>query len=372
MSSKYIFIKTKNNMAIYSIITGSGSYIPKNNIKNSDFLGKDFYDLDGNKIDTESELIIDKFKEITTIEKRRYADNNQNCSDLGYEAAKEAIKNSRIDAETLDYIIVAHNFGDMGSETQQTDILPSLASRIKQKLGLKNPKTVAYDVIFGCPGWVQAMIQADYYIKSGDAKKILVIGADLISRAGDPHDRDSMIFSDGAGAVILEGKESDKPIGILGHNSRSDTLEYADLLYMGYSNKKEAQKDKKLYIKMYGRRLYVYALENVPKTLKAVLDKVNIPIDDVKKILLHQANGKMDDAIVKRFLRLYGIRKVPKGILPMTISWLGNSAVATVPTLYDLIAKGQMENEQFKKDDIIIFASVGAGMNINSIVYKIP
>ncbi len=359
-------------MAIYSIITGSGSYIPKNNVKNSDFLNVDFYDLDGSKIETKSELIIEKFKEITTIEERKYADSDQNCSDLGYEAAKEAIKSSNIDAETLDYIIVAHNFGDVKKDNEQVDIVPSLASRIKQKLGIKNPNAVAYDILYGCPGWVQAMIQANYYIKSGDAKKILVIGAELLSRISDPHDRDSMIFSDGAGAVVLEAKESDKPVGILGHNSRSDTLEYADLLYMGYSNKKEAQADKQLYIKMFGRKLYMYALENVPKTLKAGLDKLNIPIDDVKKVLLHQANGKMDDAIIKRFFRLYNVKKVPKGVLPMTISWLGNSAVATVPTLYDLITKGKMDNEKLEKDDVIIFASVGAGMNINSIVYKMP
>src|SRR5690554_7776176 len=108
------------------------------------------------------------------------------------------------------------------------DILPTLAARVKLKLGIKNPKTIAYDITFGCPGWTQAMIQANYFVKSGDAKRVLVIGADTVSRSSDPHDRDTMIFSDGAGAAILEGVESDKPIGMLKHRARTDVIDYLD------------------------------------------------------------------------------------------------------------------------------------------------
>ena len=94
-----------------------------------------------------------------------------------------------------------------------------------------------------------------------------------------------------------------------------------------------------------------------------------IDINDVKKILIHQANEKMDEAIVKRFYKLHDM-KMPEGIMPMTINKLGNSSVATVPTLYDMILKGELENQEINKGDVIIFASVGAGMNINAIVYK--
>ena len=105
--------------------------------------------------------------------------------------------------------------------------MPSLAARIKYKLGIKNPETIAYDLPFGCPGWLQAVIQADYYIKSGDAQKVLVIGTETLSRISDPHDIDSMIYSDGAGAVIVEGSHSDEPVGILTHKTRSDTADHA-------------------------------------------------------------------------------------------------------------------------------------------------
>jgi 3-oxoacyl-[acyl-carrier-protein] synthase-3 len=252
------------------------------------------------------------------------------------------------------------------------DILPTLASRTKQKLGIANPFTVAYDVLFGCPGWIQAIIQADYYIRSGDAKKVLVIGADVLSRISDPHDRDSMIYADGAGAAILEPYESDTPVGILGHNSRTDALNYAHLLHMGYSYNPELAKNKDYYLKMNGRRLYQYALENVPSTIKAGLDKLNMGIEQIKKILIHQANGKMDEAILKRLYKLYNINEVPREVMPMTISWLGNSSVATVPTLLDMIIRGELDNHDLASGDAVVMASVGAGMNINSVVYRFP
>jgi len=119
-----------------------------------------------------------------------------------------------------------------------------MAARLKQKLGIANPSAVAYDVLFGCPGWIQAVIQADYYLRSGDAKKILVVGADVLSRISDPHDRDSMIYADGAGAAVMEARESDDPIGVIGHNSRSDALEYANMLHMGYSYNPELAEKK--------------------------------------------------------------------------------------------------------------------------------
>ena len=120
---------------------------------------------------------------------------------------------------------------------------------------------------------------------------------------------------------------------------------------------------------MQGRKIYEFALTNVPIALKSCLDKSGVSIKDVKKILIHQANEKMDDAIVKRFYKLYDM-DMPDGIMPMTINTLGNSSVATVPTLYDLILKRKLENQSIHKGDVIIFASVGAGMNINAIVYQ--
>lgn len=137
-----------------SIISGTGSYIPSIKKQNDAFLDSQFLNADGTTIANETDVIIEKFKSITGIEERRYAKNQFNASDLGFFAAQKAIEDAGIDKETLDYIILAHNFGDVNSSTIQSDILPSLATRIKYRLGIKNPNCVAYDILFGCPGWV--------------------------------------------------------------------------------------------------------------------------------------------------------------------------------------------------------------------------
>ena len=358
---------------LYSVFTGTGSYVPTKQIKNDYFHTYVFYDSTGEKLPTPNEEITRKFEEITTIAERRYAEDDQVTSDLARVASERALEAAGVDREELDYIIFAHNFGETKVDNIRMDVLPTMAARLKQKLGIANPSAVAYDVLYGCPGWIQAVIQADYYIRSGDAKKILVVGADVLSRVSDPHDRDSMIYADGAGAAIMEARESDEPIGVIGHNSRSDALEYVNMLHMGYSYNPQLAEKKDYYLKMNGRRLYQYALENVPKTIKAGLDKLHLHINQISKVLIHQANGKMDDAILQRLFGLYDLKEVPKSIMPMTISWLGNSSVATVPTLLDLIMRREMEgHDDLKSRDNIILTSVGAGMNINSIVYRIP
>ena len=355
---------------IYSVITGTGSYIPTRRIKNEDFLNNEFYDASGNKLDKNNQEIIDKFLEITAIKERRYVTDDLVNSDMAYFAAVEAIKSANIDKEDLDYIIVAHNFGDVKPNDKGIDIVPSLAARVKQKLGIVSPNAIAYDLPFGCPGWLQGIIQADYFIKSGDAKKALIIGADTLSRISDPHDRDSMLYADGAGATVIEAKESDKPIGILAHKTRSDTLLYSNMLYMGKSYKPDIKDKYNTFLKMNGRKLYQYALENVPQAIKDGLDKCNINLTKVNKVLIHQANGKMDDAIIKRLFKLFNIVDVPKDIMPMTISWLGNTSVATIPTLLDLLLKHKIESHEIKIGDTLALASVGAGMNINTLIYK--
>ncbi|MFM2264690.1 MAG: 3-oxoacyl-[acyl-carrier-protein] synthase 3, partial [Bacteroidota bacterium] len=123
------------------------------------------------------------------------------------------------------------------------------------------------------------------------------------------------------------------------------------------------------YIKMHGRKIYEFALSRVPQAMKECVDKSGIDIKDIKKILIHQANEKMDEAIVNRFYKLYN-EATPDGIMPMSISFLGNSSVATIPTLYDLLLQGKIEGQSIHKGDILLFASVGAGMNINAFVYK--
>ena len=122
---------------------------------------------------------------------------------------------------------------------------------------------------------------------------------------------------------------------------------------------------------MKGRKVYEYAIKHVAEAMKNCLDKAGIGISQVKKIFIHQANEKMDEGIIKVLYKLYGIRDFPHDVMPMCIQWLGNSSVATVPTLYDLVRKGKLEEHQLNKGDIILFASVGAGMNINAVCYRV-
>jgi len=348
-------------------ITGTGSYIPDLIEKNEDFHQHQFLNTDGSSINYPNEVIVEKFKAITGIVERRYAQNHLTASDIGALAAEKAINDANIDPEELDYIIVAHNFGDVKHDAIQSDILPCLASRIKHSLRIKNPKCVAYDILFGCPGWVEGVIQAQAFIKAGMAKKCLVIGTETLSRVVDKHDRDSMIYSDGAGASIIEATE-DEDYGLLAHASASFTYDEAYYLFFGNSNNQNLCKDTR-YIKMHGRKIYEFALNNVPQAMKECLDESGVDISEVKKVLIHQANEKMDEAIIKRFYRLYKA-PVPEGIMPMSIHKLGNSSVATVPTLYDLVKNNKLENHNLSKGDVVIFASVGAGMHINAFVYR--
>lgn len=354
---------------LQSVITGTGSYIPEDIIKNIDFVNQQFYADDNLPITTAPSVIIEKFKKITGIAERRYAPAHLNTSDLAALAAEKAIKDSGTDKETLDLIIVAQNFGDINKGSFQSNAVPALASRVKQKLQIKNPSCIAYDVLFGCPGWVLGLMQADAFFKAGMATSALIIGAETLSRVIDVYDRDSMIFSDGAGAAILEYKAAPGK-GILSSSAVSHCTEEVNFLCMDKSYNPECNSDT-LFMKMKGRKVYEYALTYVPAAMKDCLDKSGVDITDLKKIFIHQANEKMDEAIVQALYKLYGINTPPADVMPMCIHYLGNSSVATVPTLYDLVVKGQYEEHNLKDGDVILFASVGAGMNINAVCYRI-
>jgi len=200
-----------------TLIIGSGSYLPENIIDGSHFKDSVFYDDNFIKIEKHNDEVISKFTEITEIERRRYADAHLLNSDIGAIAAERAVEDAGIDRETFDYIISATNFGDVDTNGQQ-NFMPSLSALIKNKLGIKNPKCINYDMIFGCPGWVEAMVLADILIKAGRAKNILVVGSETLSRVTDPYDRNKMIFADGAGAVVVTATDRDD-VGVIAHNT---------------------------------------------------------------------------------------------------------------------------------------------------------
>lgn len=353
-----------------SRIIGSGSVLPKIKKANNAFWSNTFFNKDHEQMTKTNEAITAKFEEVAGIVERRVAEKGVKASDLGAQAGRLALESSGIDPETLEYIIVAHNFGDVNYGTIQSDMLPNLAAKVKQKLGIKNPHCIAYDILFGCPSWVQAMIQANYYIKSGDVKRVMVVGADTVSRMTDPHDIDGMLFADGGGAAIFEAVEyedGEAPTGILSHVTVSDCVGEADYLKMCDSLKPETEGK---YIRMYGKGVFRYAVTKVPTAMNDCLTKAGLKLEDVDKFVMHQANMKMNKIILKRLYEMNGYTDYPEEMMPLVVDKLGNSSAATVPTVLDLIMKGVMDGQTIKKGDIVVFASVGAGMHANCVVYK--
>jgi len=349
-------------------IIGIGSYIPTQVVPNSYFLDWEFYDNTGKKFDTPNEVIIEKFKAITGIEERRWLQDDMVASDMAVIAAQRALDDSGIDPDDLDYVIAATNFGDVEKGSYFSDFMPAVASRVKNHLKMANPKSIAFDVIYGCPGWLQALIMANQFMKAGDAKYAMVIGVESLSRVVDPYDRDAMIFADGAGVVIVKLNAEEDGSGILSYKSVSHAHPQAELLFNDKSFN-PAHDQKARFIRMLGHKIYEYALNEVPAAMKMALDESGYEIDDIKKVFIHQANEKMDEQIVKRFYRLYK-KQMPEHIMPMNINKLGNSSVATIPTLMDMVRNGELENHELNKGDLIMLASVGAGMNINAVVMK--
>jgi len=351
-----------------TVITGTGRYIPPVVKTNADFTTHQFFTENKEPIGIDPTQIVSKFEKITGIAERRYAAQDMTASGMGIIAAQLAIEAANCDKETIDQIIFAHNFGDVQTNTVQSEAMPALASRVKRALKINNPNCIPYDILFGCPGWLQGVIQADHFIKAGAARKCLVIGGEALSRVVDLADRDCMIFSDGAGACIVEAVENTTS-GVLSSEVQAHCNEELDFLNMGRSYAPDSDANIR-FIKMKGRKVYEYALKNVPVAMKDCLDKAGQPVENLKKIFIHQANEKMDDAIVAAFYKLYGIEEVPINIMPMNIQKLGNSSVATIPTLYDMVVKNEKPEHVLEKGDIIIFASVGAGMNINAVCYR--
>src|SRR5438874_358826 len=358
-------------MTYRTVIAATGSHIPSVVVPNEHFLKHDFHGPDQKRINKSNDEILRQFESITGIRERRYVPDDLVTTDIAYDAARKALQAWGKHGEELDYIIVAHNFGDVRAGSLRSDLVPALAARVKNRLEIENPRTVAVDVVFGCPGWLQGVIFADSMIRSGDIKRAMIIGAETLSRISDPHDRDSLIYADGAGATIVEARRTDEKIGILAHAVRSDTLEHSSMLRMGHSYKDETFLEA-LFLKMEGRKLYKYALNTVAGAIKLAIERANVELRDVKKVLIHQANGKMDDAILDALYAIYPETPRPVDVMPMTISWLGNSSVATIPTLLDLIRKKKMDEHTIASGDLIVFASVGAGMHINAAVYREP
>ncbi len=348
-----------------SVIQTTGAFIPKGRVKNKEFLSNTFLNRSGERIPKSAAEIIEKLHEITSIEERRYAC-GQSTRDMASGAAANALEHSTFDRESLGGIIVAHNFGDIQPDEHQGHMIPNLAAKVKHDLGIKNSKCFAFDVLFGCPGWLLAMDQAHHYIQSGAAASVLVIGVESLSRVLDPHNIDSMLFGDGAGAALVVAKEEHEKRGILAYQSVSDCGEELEYLKM---DKPLQGEDPHLYISMTGRSVFKYAVNNVPLVITECLNSLSIKLEEVGQFLFHQANAKMIEAIGMQLAKLHEQTGLGSRV-PIILQKLGNTSVATIPTLLDMMRSGELSDYPLKDGDIAVMASVGAGMHANCLVYK--
>ena len=351
------------------VITGTGSAMPRQIIKNEYFSKNVFYTKDGTQNPKSGIEVIKKLEEISGIKERRFIGEEEQSVDILFDASKKALENSGIDKNELDAIIVAHNSGNMlPNKDGVFHTVPNLAAVLKNELQITNHQCIAYDILFGCPGWLQGVIQANRLIASGEAKHVLVAGLEVASRLLDPHDLDSLLMADGCGATIVSFN-SDHNKGIISHASFSHTENDLHNITMGSSLNKEAIGD--CFFKMNGKKVYKYATTWLPQVIKQAMDKVNINPKDVDYFFFHQANGKMLKVIASNLMKLYHIDdENDASKIPMSIEFLGNTSVATIPTLFDLVNKNKMEGFKLEKNQTYVFASVGAGMHCNSVVYK--
>ena len=348
-------------------IIGTGTTLPALEIKNAHFLNHSFYDSKGVKNEKPTAEIIEKLEAITGITERRYVPFEQDSVPLMAETAQKALQNAHLNANDLSGIIVAHNGGNMLIGEQEFHTVPNMAALLKNAIGCSNHECFAYDILFGCPGWLQALIQAHQAIVCGEAEHILVIGIEIASRMLDPFDLDSMILADGCGGCILSKNE--KSGGILSYATFSHAQEDLRNIFLDKSNNPDLSGN--TYFHMHGKEVYKYATQWLPKVIEKALTKAQLSIGDIDLFLFHQANAKMLEAIARNLGRLYGVDYAFfEGKIPRTIEFLGNTSVATIPTMLDLILKGSLGDFSIQKGQKVVMASVGAGIHCNAIIYQ--
>ena len=319
-------------MQFSSYILGCGSYLPKKILTNNDL---------SKKLDTSDEWI----KTRTGINQRYIADKKQLNSDLAFEAAKKAIKNSKIKTSDIDLIILATSTPD--------HTFPSTATKIQGKLGIK--KGFAFDIQAACSGFIYAMSVADNFLLNNQASNALVIGSEIFSRILDWNDRSTCIlFGDGAGAIVLS-KNKKMNSGIISTELYSDGRFY-DLLYV---NGGVAFNQKAGHIKMKGREVFKHAVEKLVSCIQFNLKKNKLKKEDIDWIIPHQAN--------KRIMDMTAIKLgVPKSKLLVTVDQYANTSSASIPLTLDYA----LSNKIIKRGQIIVFEAIGGGLTWGCSILK--
>ncbi len=322
-------------MALYSRITGTGSYLPPQRLTNADLATR----LASTGVETSDEWIVER----TGIHARHFASADVSCSDLGVEAAKNALQAAGLQASDIDLIIVATSTPDM--------VFPSAACILQNKLGIAG--CPAFDIQAVCSGFVYALTLADAMIKTGTASKALVIGAEVFSRILDFSDRTTcVLFGDGAGAVVLEA--SDTP-GILASDLHADGKHVGILCVPGNVSGGKVIGDPLL--KMDGQAVFKLAVGVLESAARATLSKANMTDADIDWLIPHQANIRIMQSTAKKL-------KLPLEKLIVTVDQHGNTSAASIPLALD----ASVRSGKIKKGDTLMLEGVGGGFTWGAVL----
>ena len=318
-----------------AVVKGVGHYLPERIVPNSEF---------EKTIETTDAWI----KSRSGIERRHFAAPGETTSDLAIKAAKAALSDANMDASDIDAIIVATSTADL--------TFPSAATMVQHGIG--NTTGYAFDVQAVCAGFVFALSNANALIASGQADRVMVIGAETFSRIMDWTDRGTcVLFGDGAGAIIVqaeigEGTSDDR--GILSTDLNSDGR-YKDLLYVdgGVSTQNTGQ------LRMEGKEVFRHAVEKLAATAHTALDKVGLGADDVAWVVPHQANIRIIQSTAKKL-------GVEMDRVVVTVQDHGNTSAASIPLALSVAAS----EGKFKQGDLIVTEAIGGGLAWGAVVLR--
>ncbi|WP_425043891.1 beta-ketoacyl-ACP synthase III [Primorskyibacter sp. S87] len=318
-----------------AVVVGVGHYLPSRVVPNAEFEAT---------LDTTDEWIRSR----SGIERRHFAADDETTSDLATHAARAALADAGMEAGDIDAIVLATSTADL--------TFPSAATMVQASLGMT--RGFAFDVQAVCAGFVYALANANALILSGQAKRVLVIGAETFSRIMDWTDRSTcVLFGDGAGALVLEEQEgtgSSDDRGILATDLNSDGR-HRDLLYVdgGVSTQSTG------HLRMQGNQVFRHAVEKLAKTAETALGKVGLHSDDVDWIVPHQANIRIIQGTAKKM-------GLPMDRVVVTVQDHGNTSAASIPLALSVgKARGQL-----KQGDLVVTEAIGGGLAWGSVVLR--
>ena len=322
-------------MTLRAVVRGVGHYLPTRIVENAEFEAT---------LDTTDEWI----KSRSGIERRHFATEDDTTSSMATAAAQAALKDAGMEVDDIDAIVLATSTADL--------TFPSAATMVQAQLGMQ--RGFAFDVQAVCAGFVYALSNANALILSGQAKRVMVIGAETFSKIMDWTDRSTcVLFGDGAGALLLEAQDGDGTSadrGILATDLNSDGR-LRDLLYVdgGVSTGTSG------YLRMQGNQVFRHAVEKLAATAHTAMDRAGVTADDVAWVVPHQANIRIIQGTAKKM-------NVPMERVVVTVQDHGNTSAASIPlALSAARAQGQIKN-----GDLIVTEAIGGGLAWGSVVLR--